>query len=253
MANAKISEWSATAGSNTEIDGVPLGEGVMNPSNVNNALREVMSQVAELYTGASGDRIPVSAGGTGSTSAAGARTNLGIANYEGGAQTIYIPAGALTSRTSNGAASGTTETTTNKIMVKSLDFDKDADEFAQFSVRMPKSWNEGTVTAQFVWSHAAATAYAVVWGIQGVALSNDDAIDTAFGTAVTVTDTGGTTGDLYISDATAAVTIGGTPAEGDWVVFQVYRDADAGGDTLDVDAKLIGVTLNYTTNAATDA
>lgn len=253
MAKAKISEWDQTAGNNTEIDGVALGEGVMTPSGVNNALREIMSQVAELYAGASGDRIPVTAGGTGSTSAAGARTNLGITNYTGGTQTIYIPAGAMTARTSNGAASGTTESTTNKVMVKSLDFDKDADEFAQFAVRMPKSWDEGTITAQFVWSHAAASTYDVVWGIQGVALSNDDAIDTAFGSAQTVTDSGGTTGDLYISGATSAVTIGGTPAEGDWVVFQVYRDANAGGDTLDVDAKLMGVTLNYTTDAATDA
>lgn len=78
MANAKISEWSQTAGSNTEIDGVALGEGVMTPSQVNNAIRELMSQVAELYAGASGDRLPVTAGGTGSTSAAGARTSLGL-------------------------------------------------------------------------------------------------------------------------------------------------------------------------------
>ena len=30
--------------------------------------------------------------------------------------------------------------------LKSLDFDKDSDEFAQFTVAFPKSWNEGTVT-----------------------------------------------------------------------------------------------------------
>lgn len=78
MAITKISEWSATAGSNTEIDGVPLGEGIMVPSNVNNALRELMSQVAEMFSGASGDKWPVTAGGTGSSSAAGARTNLGL-------------------------------------------------------------------------------------------------------------------------------------------------------------------------------
>lgn len=78
MAKAKISEWSATAGNNTEIDGVPLGEGVMTPSQVNNALREIMSQVAELFGGTSGDAWPISAGGTGATSAAGARAALGI-------------------------------------------------------------------------------------------------------------------------------------------------------------------------------
>ena len=32
--------------------------------------------------------------------------------------------------------------------MKVLDFDKDTDEFAQFSVAFPKSWNEGTITYQ---------------------------------------------------------------------------------------------------------
>jgi hypothetical protein len=92
----------------------------------------------------------------------------------------------------------------------------------------------------------------VVWGIQAVALSDDDALDAAFGTAQTVTDTGGTTNDLYRSTESAAVTIGGTPAENDVVVFQVYRDAASGSDTLAIDARLHGVALFYTTNANTD-
>jgi len=104
-----------------------------------------------------------------------------------------------------------------------------------------------------VWSHAATTTnFTVIWGIQGLALSNDDAADTAFGTAVTVTDVGGTTNDIYRSDESGAITIGGTPAASDVVVFQVYRDADAGGDTMAIDARLHGVMLFFTTNANTD-
>jgi hypothetical protein len=170
-----------------------------------------------------------------------------------GKQTIWIPAGAMTARTSNGPASGTVETATNKVMINTLDFDAAADEFAQFTVQMPKRWNEGTVSALFVWSHAAAaTNFGVVWGIQGLALSDDDALDAAFGTAQTVTDTGGTTNDLYRSPETAALTIGGAPAENDVVVFQVYRDADHASDTLAIDARLHGVALFYTTSANVD-
>ncbi|MEQ1868223.1 MAG: hypothetical protein ABL996_26700, partial [Micropepsaceae bacterium] len=170
-----------------------------------------------------------------------------------GKQTVWVPAGSMTARTSNGAAAGTIEAATNKVMIKTLDFDAAAAEYAQFSIQMPKGWNEGTVSAVFVWSHAAtATNFGVVWGIQGLAVSDDDALDTAFGTAQTIVDTGGTTNDLYRSAETAAVTIGGTPAEGDVVIFQVYRDATNGSDTMAIDARLHGVALFYTTNANTD-
>lgn len=169
-----------------------------------------------------------------------------------GRETIWIPAPAMVSRTTNGPAVGTAETATNKVMIKTLDFDAATQEHAQFQLQMPKSWNEGTVTAIFVWSHAAAATFAVVWGIQGLATSDDDALDAAFGTGIEVTDTGGTTNDLYRSPETAAVTIGGTPAENDVVTFQVYRNAAAGADTLSVDARLHGVALFLTTTAATD-
>ncbi|MBP6014408.1 MAG: hypothetical protein KBA31_19425 [Alphaproteobacteria bacterium] len=170
-----------------------------------------------------------------------------------GKQTIWVPAGSMTARTTAGAAAGTVETATNRVMLRTLDFDASVAEFAQFSVQMPKGWNEGTVSALFVWSHAAtATNFNVVWGIQGVAVSDDDALDVAFGTAQTVTDTGGTTNDLYRSAETAAVTIGGTPTENDVVIFQVYRDATNGSDTLAIDVRLHGVALFYTTNTNTD-
>lgn len=186
---------------------------------------------------------------------AGAETNLlaAAAGSPVGNHTIWVPAGAMTARTTSGCAPGTSETTTNKIMLKTLDCDAGSDEFAQFHIAMPKSWNEGTVTATFYWTHGSTdTNFAVVWGIQCVSISDDDALDAAFGTAQTVTDTGGTTNDVYVTSATDAVTCGGTPAEGDITYFQVYRDANNGSDTLAVDAKLIGIKVIYTTNAAND-
>jgi hypothetical protein len=171
-----------------------------------------------------------------------------------GLQTIYIPAGAMTPRTTNGAQFDTFETATNKVMARSLLFDAATQEFAQFNVRMPKSWNESTVTTHFVWSHGATTTnFGVVWGLQGVAISDDDALDVAFGTAQVIADTGGTTNDLYQTSVTPAITIGGTPQELDWVAFQIYRDVAAGGDTMAVDARLHGVVLMYSTNASNDA
>jgi hypothetical protein len=50
MAKTKISEYSTTASNNTDIDGISIAEG-MAPSNVNNAIRELMSQLKEWQSG----------------------------------------------------------------------------------------------------------------------------------------------------------------------------------------------------------
>jgi hypothetical protein len=172
----------------------------------------------------------------------------------GGVQSMPVLAASMTPRTTSGPASGSTESATNKVMARTLDFDQAADEFAQFMFPMPKSWNEGTVTAQFLWKADSGTAaQSVVWAIQAVALSDDDAIDAAFGTAQSVTDAVTALGDLMQSAFTSALTIAGTPAEGDLVVFQVFRDADNVADTLAADARLIGIRLNFTTNAQDDS
>jgi hypothetical protein len=182
----------------------------------------------------------------------GALQQGGVAVNVAGKQSIPVPAAAMTTRTTAGAAAGTTETATNRIMLITLDYDASTAEHGQFTIpAMPKSWNESTITMRFIWT--ATNTGNVVWGVQAVALSDDDVADTAFGTAVTVTDGVTAANDIMKSAETTAVTIGGTPAEGDMVVFQVYRDAANGSDTCTVDAKLIGVELFITTNAANDA
>lgn len=187
-------------------------------------------------------------------SATGKLVAVGVEAGRVGRQDWYIRADMMVARTTTPPAAGSVETTTNKVMLKSFDFDPATPEYVQFSFLAPKRWDEGTMKAKFVWSHAAtATNFGVVWAIQGLSLSDDDAGDTAFGTAVTVTDTGGTTNDIYVTAETAAFTLGNTPNEGDLVVFQVYRDAANGSDTMTIDARLMGVMLYWTSNAASEA
>jgi hypothetical protein len=73
MAKTKVSEWSSTASSNTDIDSINIAEGCA-PSGINDAIRELMSQVKDFQAGTYGDSFngPV---GT-STAAAGAFTTL---------------------------------------------------------------------------------------------------------------------------------------------------------------------------------
>ncbi len=64
MAKTKISEWSATPSNNTDIDGINIAEGCA-PSGINDAIREMMSQIKDWQAGTSGDYTAVTAGGTG--------------------------------------------------------------------------------------------------------------------------------------------------------------------------------------------
>ena len=157
-----------------------------------------------------------------------------------------IPASALFPATTNGcAAHAQAETTTNKINYKYLAFDGAAEEYAWVHLPTPDWWDLSTIKVRFHWTPASGSGD-VIWGAAGLARSDDDALDTALGTAVTVTDTVLAVGDEHITAYTSAITVGGTPAKSDALYLRVYRDADAAGDTLNsVDAYLIAISVQF--------
>lgn len=73
MAKTKISEFSATANSNTDINSINIAEGCA-PSNINDAIRELMAELKDFQAGTKGDSFNGPVGTT--TSAAGAFTTL---------------------------------------------------------------------------------------------------------------------------------------------------------------------------------
>jgi hypothetical protein len=172
-----------------------------------------------------------------------------------GRHAVYIAAGAMQPALSAGS-SGLTPLSVGASQpeIATLNFDATTQESAHFSLTMPKSWDEGTVTFVPIWSHASTTTnFGVVWSLRGVAFSNDDTMAASFGTAQTSTDTGGTTNDLYVGPESSAMTIGGSPAAEDTVFFRVDRVPTDGGDTMAIDARLHGIVLFITTDAETDA
>jgi hypothetical protein len=180
--------------------------------------------------------------------------NLTAAGLKQGKHTIWIPASAMLSATTSGPASAQFETSTNDINFKVLDFDATADEHANFNIAFPKNWNEGTITFQVFWTTTATDTDGVAWGLQGIALSDNEASDTAWGTAVVVTDDAqSAAGEILVTAESSAVTIGGTPAVGDITFLRIFRDVSDANDDMTEDARLIGVKIFYTINAATDA
>jgi hypothetical protein len=78
MAKTKISEFDVNPDNNTDINNINIAEGCA-PSGINNAIRQLMSDLKDLQAGTSGDTIPIAAGGTGASTASTARTALGLA------------------------------------------------------------------------------------------------------------------------------------------------------------------------------
>ena len=150
------------------------------------------------------------------------------------------------------AALARTELVTNDINIQTLDFDTTTEEHCQFSIALPRNYDNGTVTATFYWSNTAGLATETVdWAISGGALSDNDAIDTALGAEITTTDTFLAQNDMHISAESTAITIAGTPADNDMIQFQIARKVAT--DNLTGDAQLIGIKLHITTDAATAA
>jgi len=173
---------------------------------------------------------------------------------QAGKHSLWIPAAAMSPTVSNGCSNLTVvETTSGRPDMVVLDFDKDSDEFAQFSVAFPKSWNAGTITFQLFWSGLAATT-GIAMSLQGVSFADNDSIDTAYGTAVVVQDDAqGAVEELLVSAESGAVTIAGSPGDNELCYFRIGRDVSDSNDDMAGDCRLHGVKLFYTTDAANDA
>jgi len=103
MPKTKISQYDSTsagANLNTDIAGINIDEGCA-PSGINNAIRTLMAQVKDLQSGVSGDSIPVTAGGTGSTTASSARASLGLTI---GTDVLAPPSGTAILKANSGGA-----------------------------------------------------------------------------------------------------------------------------------------------------
>jgi hypothetical protein len=231
---AELINFTATGSAVNELTIANAATGVTGP---------VISATGETNVG-----ININPKGSGVLNSGGAAIKIA------GTETIFVPAQAMFGTTTNGAEASAVETTATRPELKVLDFDAGTAEYAQFSIAMPKSWNLGTVTYQVFWSPSNTNTGNCIFGLQGLSCTEGDTADAVFGTAQEVTDAGiGTVEDVQMSAVSSAMTIAGSPADDDYTFFQLYRDAADGSDTFTGDARVLGIKLFYTTDAANDA
>ena len=166
---------------------------------------------------------------------------------------ILTAAGGWPSTTSGCGAPAKTEYATNKQNLYRMSFVAGSASYAEWTVAMPANWDGSTVTAVFYWMQPGTTNQNIVWGIAGRSYADAELVDQAWGSSATVTDdSSATANQVRISGATAACTIGGTPAGGELVQLRIFRYG-TGSDTLTQTAQLIAVKIQYGINAYSDA
>ena len=182
----------------------------------------------------------------------GSITDSGAAVKVAGLETIYVPAAAMYPESTNGCSDIEQVELSNGPELKCLDFAAAADDFAQFQVIFPKSWNEGTVTFQAFFTVTGTNTGTVAWGLAGRSYADSADLNTAFGTQVVATAKAhsGTSNDIDVAAVSGAVTIAGAAADC-LTIFQIARDVSA--DSQSGAARLLGIKLFFTTDAKNDA
>jgi hypothetical protein len=230
MPKVKISEYSATAADNTDINGIDIAEGCA-PSGINDAIRTLMKQVKDFQTGAAGDSLTVGGAlnvtGTAtlttvdinggfldtitigsSTPGAGTFTNLaatGTLNVTGSATlaTVDINGGTIDGVTIGGSATGAATFTTASAGTGSFTVLSDG----------------GGSVRQIPQSGAAKTAsYTLATTDVGdfILLSTGSSVtipNSTFAAGDAVSMFNNTTGDITITCSTTLTYIGGTDSD----------------------------------------
>jgi hypothetical protein len=210
---------------------------------VNGPAGGVVDGEVTLYNGTGGKTIK----GSGKT----------LTTIATGKRTIWMPASSMLQ-----GASTPTVPSFNKlsmpssnipIQVQAYDFDPSTEENLFFWIPMPKSWDVGSITFKYVWSHAATvTNFGTCFAIFVDAFGNDDTMQINSTGSISTVDTGGTTNDIYVSPESLPLAVANRAAE-DLLHFRLTRVVANAADTLAVDARLHGILVHFTDAANTDA
>lgn len=163
-----------------------------------------------------------------------------------------VPGTAFTPTVTAGASGSVpAETTAGRPDIRGVSFPAGSDTSAEIQIPMPESWDEGTFTFRVYWTTTSTNTGTVSWGVQAVAVGDDDSIDATYGTEITVTDNGlGVSEDMHITSESSAVTAAGTPAAGDILFLKLERKGAS--DTHTGTAILSAMKIYFVTDGRND-
>lgn len=201
-----------------------------------------LSNVVSYVPG--GTDVAVADGGTGASTAAAARTNLGLTDgwFDLTPDTVSLPlvnpAVALSIGGSN-------------IAYDVLNFSAAASTVrnAYWVMPMPRDYNGGTIEVRISWIPKASDSGNMCWICSAGIVVDAGTLDAALGTAVNVVDAcGSSTTAFRLSPTSSAITPAGTLAAQALFVLKIQSDTDNASDTrgTTADAYLIGIQVLYT-------
>ena len=171
-----------------------------------------------------------------------------------GIHDIWIGAGGMLSSTTNGPSGPIQIELASGQDINTLDFDTTTVESAQFELPLPRNYNNLTITYTIYWSSTAADTDGVTWGLEAVAVGDNQLLTTAYGTRVDVDDANqGAANEELISVESAVLTIANTPADSKLLRFKLTRQTGDANDTATEDARLHGIVLHIGTDAGAAA
>lgn len=168
---------------------------------------------------------------------------------------VFYPASFMLPTTAPGADAGTTVETTNEEAFKaySLGFSAVSGNVSGrllFNWVPPDNWDGGTVTARIYWVQGGTGTGDIKVDVDARSFADNETLDASWGTAASITDSAlNNVTKQAVTATSSAITIGGTPAAGEFVIFRLSRQGGDAADTLNRSILVQAVKIEYTINA----
>lgn len=149
-----------------------------------------------------------------------------------GYEPVWIPASAMVARSTNGASWAAQELPTTDTMLETFSFAGDVDRAVQCTIGTPGGWDENGILVQFEWLPLeAGSTLDTVLAARAKCIGDDADPDSAWGSAVQLSDTVQTVGNLHRTGFINSVTVANATAGcGMWL--EVIREATDVLDTI---------------------